>query len=172
MKSSYQVRALKCFSMLLPYIVGCHKVYEFERAVRLFNQHYHRHVMVDHGLTRIVFITSDYAIKIDYGNEGMVFGGCEEEVKMYETAKKDGFGYLFAAIERIECNGYVAYVMPRVRNIPPDWDEDAEDSRIIENYLSDEECRYLFDHVRDVHWRNFGLRGGRPVIVDYACLAL
>lgn len=170
MKSSYQARALKCFSMLLPYIVNCHRVYEFERAVQLFNMHYHRHVIVDHGLTRVVFITSDYAIKMNYGMDSCMYGGCEEEVEMYERAKKDGFGYLFAAIERIECNGYVAYVMPRIKNIPEDWDEDASYYRHIERYISDEEYEYLCAHVRDVHWRNFGLRGGRPVIVDYACL--
>ena len=72
MKSSYIDRAKKFIAQIYPYIIAYVKnntVYHYERAVRAFNIEHHRKVKVHNGAVRVVFITSDYVVKLVYDTE-------------------------------------------------------------------------------------------------------
>lgn len=162
MKSSYIIRAQKFMEMLFPYICDyIYKPYMVEDAVERFNLIKHRKVQVEHGSCRIALITSDYVIKWDYSSRGVRnFGGCENEYEMYQTALEDGYDYLFAAITPISINNMIFYCMPRVYGI---GDEDRATT-----WTSDE-LRYIDNHVNDLHEYNYGFKGGKTIIIDYAC---
>jgi len=164
MLNPIEVRAAKFLAMLLPYLEDCFDTESLAWAVDAFNRDYHRAVRFEHGLTRAVFITSDYVVKFDFGRQNDIdrFGGCESECSLYAEAKREGYAYLFAEIHRICVGGKVAYCMPRVRGIGRGEDD-------VWMYLSEEECDWLNDHgVGDVHYMNYGFRNNRPCIIDYA----
>lgn len=163
MKNSYEVRAQKFIQMLYPYIYNCRTYRDYERAVVAFNITYGRKVQMFHGATRISFVTSDYVVKINFEREDYSldrFGGCEEEIEVYEKAKKDGFEYLFAKIIRYHYH-INFYIMPRVYNIGK-YDDDAY------YHVSDEEFEWLYEHVADLHCGNYGWKNGKIIIFDYA----
>lgn len=133
-----------------------------EKAIDSFNRTNSRRVVVRHGLTRIVFLSSDYVVKVDYGDQLCLFGGCENEVHLYELARRDGFAHLFAPITPFFYNGIKWYIMPRIRNIG------RYDSSAIE-WVRWDESEWLEVHVNDLHQYNYGWVNNHPVIFDYAC---
>ena len=166
MKSGYEVRARLFANALYPFVCDCKTVEDFENAALEFNETFHRHVRVCAGQTRVVFITSDYVVKLDYGNRGRIWGDCATERKAYLRACKDGFGYLFAKTTPIMVNEMVFYAMPRIDRIGTEYNgwDDAFDR------VNGKEYDYLMKYFRDLHCENYGWKRGKIVIVDYACL--
>ena len=166
MKSSYQARAQRFIKDFYPYIENCYDRRAFQRATNVFNYERHRKVSMQYGMTRIAFITSDYVIKIDFATDPDVFdrfGDCEQEIKVYEEAENDGYDYLFAKIERYEYMGRYFYIMPRVYGIGKEEDD-------ADYLVSDDEFQWLYEHVCDLHNKNYGWKNGHIVIFDYACV--
>lgn len=126
-----------------------------------FNTMYHRKVEVFHGATRIVLVTSDYVVKFDFGMAVYDYGGCEDEVNMYNVALGAGYAHLFAPITRIVVHGYKFYVMPRVHGV----------GHIYEpwNNIDWDDWVWLNDHVGDLHNNNWGILHNTPIVIDYAC---
>lgn len=164
MKSSYEERAEKFIHQIYDYIVDCADEDQFEEAVAWFNITHHRKVHFSHGLTRVCFITSDYVVKYDFGSFHDLerFGTCESEIRMYELAEREGFGYLFAKPTLVVYRGKRFMIMPRVYGIGK-YDYDADE------YLTVDEADWVLDHVYDLHNHNYGWKNGHPVIFDYAC---
>lgn len=161
--SSYEVRAIKFIRQFAPFIADCKRVSEYNMAVNRFNKAYNRKVKCDNGMTRIVFITSDYVIKIDYSQENICkWGGCDSEVAFYNLAVKEGYGYLFAKSKPYYHNGRVFYIMPRIHGIGREF-EDADE------YMTADECDWCWSHcLRDLHRYNYGWKDGHVVIFDYS----
>jgi len=160
--NNYEVRAQRFVRDIFPFICNCNHAYEYRQAVASFNIHRSRNVRVEHGQTRVVLITSDYVIKIDYGTRARYYGGCEDELIVYNRAVEAGFEYLFAKISRYTYRGHDFYIMPRVHGVGT-ADDDAY-------YLvTPEEGDWLYDNVNDLHHKNFGFLNRRVVLVDYAC---
>lgn len=164
MKSSYVVRARRFANDLYPFVKDCKTVDEYALAVEKYNSVKHRAVKVFSGATRVVFVTSDYALKVDYGKKVDIFGGCENECRAYAKVYRDGFAYLFARISPVMVNERVFYIMPRVERIGAKyngWDQAWEK-------VNNEESDYLDANFCDLHYENYGWKNGKPIIVDYA----
>lgn len=159
MRNSYEVRAKKFIHQIAPYLERVTDHDDREYAVNLFNFDHNRRVSYAHGMTRYALITSDYVVKVDYATTR--WGNSEDEMEIYEEAKQDGFDYLFAKISRYDYNGISFYIMPRIYGIGKKW-YDADE------YLTDEERHWVYDHVCDLHNENYGWKDGRVVIFDYA----
>ena len=165
-RSSYEVRAQKFIREIFPFICGCEECEDYEFGMyNYLIEHPRRNVIFDHGMTRVVFITSDYVVKIDYSEKNIArFGGGEKEILFYETAENEGFGYLFAKISRYIYKGHTFYIMPRVNGISEDRWEDAW------WYMTDEENQWCSQHgLFDLHAKNYGLVNGKVKIIDYGC---
>lgn len=162
-KNDYKVRALNFIKMLYPYIADCEHLWDYRKAANLFSyDHPSRKVIFAHGIARVTFVTSDYAVKIDYNKEEIenVGGGNSEEI-FYDFAKKSGFAHLFAEVTSIKYGGKTFYIMPRVNGIGRYYDD-------INYYLNDEDRWFVEEYVYDMHCGNYGWCRGYPVIVDYA----
>lgn len=164
MRNSYEVRAERFIHQIYNYICDCKTVRQFEKAVYRFNIDHNRKVMFSHGLTRVCFITSDYAVKCNFGSDYDLscFGGCLSEMAVYDEAVKDGFAYLFAKPTMISYDSHDFCIMPRIYGIGR-YEEDAYD------FLTDAENDWVCEHICDLHNGNYGWKNGRPVIFDYAC---
>ena len=136
-----------------------------EATVSDYNWAKRRNVLVKSGSVRIALITSDYVVKYDYSPcHAEVYGGCEQELKMYNFAKEQGFDDLFAEITRFEYEGMNFYIMPRINGIGKNRFSEADD------FMSEEERDFCYDAgLCDLHHYNYGFRKGRVCIVDYAC---
>ena len=159
MRNSYEVRAQKFIQQIAPYLEKVIDHDDREYAVNLFNLDHNRRVSYAHGMTRYALITSDYVVKVDYAITR--WGNSEDEMEIYKEAVEDGFDYLFAKISRYDYNGTSYYIMPRIYGIGKKW-YDADE------YLTDEERDWVYDHVCDLHNENYGWKDGRVVIFDYA----
>lgn len=159
--SSYEVRAQKFIRQIFDFIYECKEIEDYEDAVSAFNYRYNRKVIVDHGLTRIVLITSDYVVKIDYSDNVRRFGGGMQEYNFYQMAEREGFEYLLAKITPYEYRGMTFYIMPRIKGIMR-YDEDAYE------YMTQAENDWCDAHnLYDLHCKNYGWAHGHVVIVDY-----
>lgn len=165
MKSSYEVRARKFIAKIYPYIKDCQTVSEYELAVKRYNDNFSRKVCVNCGQTRVVLITSDYVVKVDYGTNSQRWGGCINEYRVYQQAVRDGYAYLFAKISPVMKADKVYYVMPRIHGIDCQRSEGYD----VDEWLEGAEIDWLWEHVRDLHCQNYGWKNRKPVIVDYAC---
>lgn len=156
---SYEERAKDFIKQIFPYLDGCDQHNDRKWAILAFNHTYKRKVIYAHGMTRYALITSDYVVKVDYAQTR--WGNCEDEMEVYEEAVADGFEYLFAKISRYDYNGKTFYIMPRIHGIgKKDYDADE--------YLNEEECDWVWEHVCDLHNQNYGWENGHVVIFDYA----
>jgi len=165
MKSDYITRAKKFMVSFMPYFESYKDTRE---AVRYYNHDKHRHVEYYHGIARRCLCLADYAVKWDYNYETVErFGGCEQEVINYQFACDYGYDYLFAEITRIEVNGYIFYVMPRITVLAMNagTDEYHPDER-----LSCDEYDFIYNTMRlcDLHDENWGFLHGEVKIIDYA----
>lgn len=169
MKSNYTDRAARFIRQFFPYLekamtTNFNCLVAARAAVNTFNRCYHRSVELHSGATRIVFVTSDYVVKID-NPQGSVeaFGGCEKEFHFYQEARNAGFAYLFAPITPFDYCGFTFWIMPRFRGI-----NRYEDTDVWE-FLTDEEFTWVHSHITDMHEGNYGWYKKRPIIIDYAC---
>lgn len=164
MKSNYELRARKFIAELFPYLDGCYRARDYQRAAsRYMIDHPHRKVNFCYGIARVVFVTSDYVIKIDYDDYGVsAFGGCENELRFYSIAERDGMAYLFAKISYYSYMNRDFYIMPRVYGIGRYEDSDAHE------YMIEAESDWCEEHgVGDLHEYNYGWYKDRPIIIDY-----
>lgn len=167
-KNNYLVRATKFMNEFAPYLKGRKKIEDVKLAVSQFNLDKKRKVIFCHGATRCALITSDYVIKWNYNPVRVRdFGGCKEELRIYNKAAKSGYDYLFAAITPIKVGRRVFYVMPRIKNVGAKYHNTC-----LWDYLTKEEENYVYRKlgIGDLHDNNWGLRDGKPVIIDYACI--
>lgn len=166
MRNSYEVRAQKFIRQVASYIADCHDYCDLDYAMMNYMiDHPSRKVSVNHGMARMVLITSDYVIKMDSNPDWIEeVGGGEEEMKFYSIAENEGMAYLFAKVSRYDYNGRSYYIMPRVYGIDPDRWFDAY------HYMTQEERNWCMEHqLYDLHCNNYGFRDGHVCIVDYAC---
>jgi len=164
MKSDYKVRARHFLEEIWPYIENCgNEPYQYRQAMRKYNFHKSRHVLVGSGCVRVALVTSDYVIKFDYcPEEARRVGGCADEYKFYQFAKERGYGYLFAETTPYEFHGRMFYIMPRVDGI-------GRYENYIQDYLDESDRDFVEEYLYDMHEGNYGWKNGYPVIVDYAC---
>lgn len=167
MKTPYTYRAEKFIKILFPYIqkeLGkeVRSPIDILECIQSFNEEKKRKVVLDSGTSRMVFISSDYVVKVDLQKENWA-GTSEDEYKMYLFAQKEGFDHLFAPSTRIEYHGYFFYVMPRARNIDVWRDEDYFYSE-----LNEEEYDFISGFINDIHGGNFGYLHQKLVLIDYA----
>lgn len=134
--------------------------YMVEECMDKFNEKNNRDVVVCWGSARVALITSDYVIKWEYDMDEVGYiGGFEDELGLYEKAKKDGFAYLFAEITPFEYRDFPFYIMPRIQG--------AEYSTAW-NYMTEKEKKWCRSHyLDDLHSGNFGFRDGHVCIFDY-----
>lgn len=161
-RSDYVTRATKFIKQFMPYIENCKTVRQYENATFKFNNQHKRCVSCQHGLTRVVFITSDYVVKITTRTDD-IFGDCETEREFYEFAISEGKEYLFAPITRVEYNNHYYYIMPRINYV----DTGKAD---VDYYLDPEDAYWVNEHLYDMHCGNFGFNKDKsyPIIIDYA----
>lgn len=160
MKTDYITRAEKFIAEFFPYIKGLRNDADIDWAVFTYNYEHKRKVIYAHGASRRAFITSDYVIKVNYGNGHEWAGGCEEEYKLYtETIAGSEYSYLFAPITKFTYQRKTFYIMPRVKGVGTGkyWDN-----------LSYDERQYINHYVCDMHRANYGNHNRKPVIIDYA----
>ena len=162
MKSDYITRAKRLIQQLYNYLEDCKTDKDYRYAVNSFNQHKSRHIQMTSGMSRRVFICSDYVIKIDKPQS--MFGTCEDECDQYQQALDDGYEYLFAPITRFQYKKCLFYIMPCVNALGCQLH-----NKDIEYYLNWDEWDYLIHHVDDVHDENWGILHNQPVVFDYAC---
>ena len=166
MRNSYETRAQKFIQQIASYIKDCEDYCDLEYAICDFMMdNPRRKISVSHGMARMVLITSDYVVKMDYNPDWVEsVGGGEKEVEFYSMAENEGMEYLFAKVSRYKYNGKTYYIMPRVHGIRPDNWRDAY------CYMTREEEKWCMKHrLYDLHSMNYGFRDGHVCIFDYAC---
>ena len=167
MRNSYEVRAQKFIQQIANYIKNCEDYCDLEEAVCNFMMdNPRRKVAVSHGMARMVIITSDYVIKLNYNQEWVEsVGGCEEEMDFYSIAESEGMGHLFAKISAYMYGNRTYYIMPRVRGVN-EWNWHS-----AYYYMTPEENKWCRHHgLNDLHSGNFGFRNGHVCIFDYGCI--
>lgn len=136
-----------------------------ETALQEFCTKRHRTIGTFSGASRIVFVSSDYAVKFDKRRDHTMYAGnCEDELRAYEFAKEKGFEYLFAEVTKATVKGFDFYIMPRV-DTSRNYCEYSEAA-----CLSDEEVAFLNNYFTDLHAGNYGYIEDEPdpLIIDYA----
>lgn len=158
MKTAYNIRAKKFIKQLSKYLNDTTKR-ELQFACETYcAEHPSRRVRLASGCSRGVFITSDYAIKIDLKNGITAWGTSETELALWEKAKQDKMDFLFCPIEKYEYNGINFYIAPRATQI---GGFDPYENPLFEKYSSEV-------YLSDIHNDNVGIVNGRKVIIDYA----
>lgn len=162
--NSYIVRAQKFIKSIYPYISLCQRYVDFYAEIQNWkNFNRRRNVQISGGYSRIVFITSDYVIKIDRPDRrDNTFGTCETELELYNRVKDTQWGYLFAEITKFEYEDMTFYIMPRIKGIY--WRPgDAEE------YMTPEEREVIWLYrIYDRHNGNYGWKNNHIVFIDYA----
>lgn len=163
---NYEERAKDFIKQIYPIIKGeLGYPWVIKQSINAFNKTNNRKVQVRCGSARCALLTSDYVIKWDYDpDEAEEIGGCENEIYLYDIAKRDGFDYLFAKISRFCYKGHNFYIMPRIYGI------NNENGRGWQ-YMTKEEVTWCQNHyLTDLHCNNYGFRKGYICIIDYAFL--
>ena len=153
---SYIERAKDFVEQVYPYIAPCKNPFDARQRILMYNTDFTRNVQVRSGLSRIALITSDYVIKFDYDKDEVEYiGGCNNEMELFDYAKREGFDYLFAEITAFPYKDYNFYIMPRIHGI-------GSGRYNAENYMTNEEkdfCRRY--KITDLHYENYGFRKGK-----------
>ena len=166
-KTDYEVRAKAFIKEFAPYLKGIrvtrYNSYKVRDAVRRFNVDKKRNVKVASGASRIVLITSDYVVKLDFGTTWA--GNSKTEMLGYQQAQKDGYEYLLAKISLYKYHNRSFFIMPRARVAETlTW----QGQKRLWYKLTEEEQRYIRDNFEDLHDSNWGSLNGRPILIDYA----
>ena len=166
-KNDYEIRAKKFIREIAPYLKGISvnkaNLYKIRSAVAKFNNEKHRKVIVSSGASRIVFVTSDYVIKLNCGTTWA--GNCETELLAYNKTKEAGYEYLLAKISHYKFRNRNYYIMPRA-TIAEELSCAYADR--LWKQLSEDELHWLHDNFYDMHSANWGTLNGKLVIIDYA----
>lgn len=164
-KTSYEERGAKFARYLFKTIFkGCRTLNQYEDAINKYNRTHTRKLVWKHGASRIAIIRSDYVIKIEYGAGKEWAGGNKSEKEIYDLAVKDKMEHLFAKTTLIKINRRVISIMPKVNHI-------RNYDRWWEDYCTDAERAWLWNHVADLHRGNVGYKRNKICIVDYAYVA-
>lgn len=159
MTTSYIERAIKFIRIFAPFIEDCEYLSDFERAVNKFNLLYKRKVSLASGCSRRVFITSDYAVKIDIYSEDSEFGCCESEYNFYCLCPEK-FKHCFTKVTKVIIGNRSFYIVPRANHVG----RKENLSKFCE-----EDLYFIRRHISDLHNFNVGILSGSPVIIDFAC---
>lgn len=166
-KTDYEVRAKAFIKEFAPYLksirVTRSNSYKIYDAVRRFNVDKKRNVKVASGASRIVLITSDYVVKLDFGTTWS--GNSKTEMRGYEQAKNDGYEYLLAKISLYKYGNRKFYIMPRARVAET---LTLKTQKRLWQELTEDEQRYIYVNFEDLHDNNWGSLRGRLVLIDYA----
>lgn len=167
MKTPYTYRAEKFIKILFSYIKEelekkKRSTVDMRACVDAFNKEKKRKVVFDSGASRMVFISSDYVVKVDKQTTCWA-GTSEDEFKMYQFAIENGFDHLFAPISSFLYNGYAFYIMPRAHDINQWRNED-----FFYDTLTASESEFISDYITDIHGGNFGYLHKDLVLIDYA----
>ena len=170
MKKSYIERAMHMAELLSSYMENGNKnesIYvRCKMAAFEYNRRHSRSAMCfDNGSTRFAFIISDYVLKVDY-REIKSFGNSETELEAWDFICENGMEEYFAEITKYTSkSGITFYIMPRIKNVG-EYDE----GWLFETLYETDIVAYDFiqDNFCDFHENNFGIKNGRPVIIDYA----
>lgn len=166
-KNDYEIRAKEFVKEFAPYLKGIRVTkpnsYKVHDAVHRFNTDKKRNVKVASGASRIVFITSDYVVKLDFGTTWA--GNSKSEMLGYQQAQKDGYEYLLAKISLYKCRNRSFFIMPRARVAET---LTFKGQRRLWLKLTEDERKYIRDNFEDLHDNNWGSLNGRPVLIDYA----
>lgn len=166
-KSDYEVRAQQFIKEFAPYLKGIRVTksnsYKIRDAVRRFNVDKNRNVKVASGASRIVLITSDYVVKLDFGTTWA--GNSKTEMLGYQQARKDGYEYLLAKISLYKYHNRSFFIMPRARVAET---LTFKGQKRLWFKLTEGERKYIRDNFEDLHDNNWGSLHGRPVLIDYA----
>lgn len=158
MKTAYNIRAKKFIKQLYKYL-GDTTERELRFACDTYcADHPSRKVKFASGCSRGVFITSDYAIKVNLKNGITAWGTSETELALWEKAKQDKMDFLFCPTEKYEYNGIDFYIMPKATRI---GSFDPYENPIFRAYSNKV-------RLSDMHEGNVGIVNGRKVIIDYA----
>ena len=164
MRNNYVVRAQKFIQQFASYLENCEDQNDFAMAVLAFNKDHNRRVRFNYGSTRVVFITSDYVIKLTFGNyrDIKTFGGNEEEYKAYQSVKDTPYSYLFAETTKYQYNNWDWYIMPFISGVGSKRSDAPA-------YIDDPDaCDFITYHFFDLHCWNFGWKDNHIVLIDYA----
>ena len=166
-KNDYVVRAQKFVRSFAPYIDKNQvTIRSMISAVGAFNKDYNRKVILDHGVSRIVLLTSDYCIKIDRtDSRSDLWGNCEKEYKAYMRMKRLKCREVFCPVEKYTYNNVNYYIMPMCSKTD-EYDVELCD---VTDGLTARQTRFIEKHFRDLHSGNIGVLHGKPIIIDYAC---
>ena len=158
---NYIVHAYRIMCELAKYIYDWKNIDDIERAVNKYGcATWTNNLRVEFGSSRIVIVGPDFAVKWDYDDKSTIhIGGCEDELMMYEYARRINKDYLFAKISCIYIHGMLLYVMPRVRVY----------GKSIEIYMDEKNLDWLRIMISDLHSFNWGMLHNKPVMIDYAC---
>lgn len=159
MTTDYITRAIRFIHQIFPYIENCHNLDDMYWGMMEFNKDKRRRVIMEHGATRIALITSDYVIKLDYGDDVDYYGGCERELEFYRYACDEGFGEYFTPVSRISHGGINFYIYPRATNVGHTY---------IYRTMPEVVYEWIICHVYDLHSDNLGQYNGHGVVIDYA----
>lgn len=164
-KNDYVIRAQKFVRSFAPYIDKRVTIRSMISAVNTFNADYNRKVRLNYGASRVVFLTSDYCIKIDRADGSDAWGNCEKEYKAYLRMKRLKCREVFCPIEKYTYNNVNYYIMPMCSKAD-DYDVELCD---ITDRLTVKQTHFINEHFRDLHPGNIGMLHGKPIIIDYAC---
>lgn len=170
MKTSYIMRATKFIRLFVDTTHLTAKSRQNEMTVvqkmKTFNKATHRNVRFCRGATRFCFISSDYVVKWDINTSlTKEFGGCKDELEVYQIAKNEGMAYLLAEVTQLKYKGMDFYIMPRI-GCTSFFQKTQTD---LEELLTEDEYAWLMNNIYDIHGDNWGIRNNYPVIIDYAC---
>lgn len=160
---NYVERAKDFIKEVFPYIQDDMEYpWILQNKIRQYNADHTRNVKVMSGCARVALLTSDYVVKFDYDeDEVQCIGGSQNEVYLYEIAKREGFDYLFAEITHVVWMNHDFYIMPRIYGINDDNGRGWQ-------YMTYEEREWCKEHsLTDLHCGNYGFRNGHICIVDY-----
>lgn len=175
MKNDYITRAKKFLDVFSEYLPDKRYMgsYDVKIAIDSFTQDFpHRRVGTECGSSRVVFFTSDYAVKVDTSSENY-WGTCDDEMEVYEFACVHGYNHLFIPVTQYKINHQVFYIYPRIRNTIYDrgnFSCFADDEYAYQEYFQDENDRWFLEtYIGDLHLGNISTFHGEPIIIDYAC---
>lgn len=174
MKNDYISRAKKFLDVFSQYLPDKHYMgnYDVRIAIDSYKQDFPRRcVGTECGSSRVVFFTSDYAIKVDTSAENW-WGTCLDEMAVYDFACEHGYEHLFIPVTQYCIHNQVFYIYPRIKSTIYDrgtYKGDTDDEYAYQEFFSDDDIWFLDKYIGDLHLANIATLHGEPIVIDYAC---
>jgi hypothetical protein len=160
MKTDYKVRAEKFAHVLVKLFEDCEDVNDFYQAVSEYKRSHRCAMKIDNGVSRVAIMRSDYVIKFHRRQDFRDFAGDSySERKVYEKAVADGYEYLLAETTLMNVDGVEVAIMPRIRHVG---------NTNFWGCTTPKERAWIRENIDDLHSGNFGRRGKKICIIDYA----